>query len=301
MNNSKFFIFLYICAIFISGEFLQSCTKDLDEPLQSITETINGFEVEWRTQITVEQKNTITEILNDMVAVEGDFFVMGATPEQAEMARPNEYPNAYVYLSDYHIGGHEVNDAQYNAIMGAAKTSSERYPRNISLSEWTLFVDVLKDLTGLNFNFPSEAQWEYAARGGKHSKGYIYPGSDTLEDVRSTSIINGSQVPNELGLCNLADLKSEWCLDFYNDLVSGSILTDWIQLNGEYRVVRGGNYLCTATTNSYYPNNSSDLCYRLAYGTTAVNNEQDYRQCRISSRSYSYKGNSYIGCRLVIN
>lgn len=279
-----------------------SCSESFENPTESIDETINGITVKWRSQITEKQKSVIRKIIQDMVTVEGDYFVMGATPEQDNYARPNEYPNSYILLSNYYISKYEVTDEQFNVIMNDSKSASSSYPSRISYEEWERFIALLQDFTSLNFNFPTEAQWEFAARGGKLSKGYIYPGSNEINEVQSTSHINGSNVPNELGLFNMGDLKSEWCLDYYGDLISDKLLINWIQLEGKYHVVRGGNYLCTIESDKYSdPSIKSEISYHLGYGTTLSQPEMDYRNCRVSSRSYCSNPENTVGCRLVLN
>lgn len=293
--------------ISLIGLAFASCSDRLDEPHDNGTESVNGFSVTWRSQITERQKETVVEILNDMILVEGDVFSMGAYPEQEGMARPNETPNSYIRLSDYYICAHEVSDDQFNAIMGTDVHGGKMSASHISLSQWHEFIDRLRDLSGINFNLPSEAQWEYAARGGKYSQYYIYPGSNDLEEVRSTSHVEGSLVPNELGIYNLADLKSEWCRDRYGELIPDRLLTDWVQTEGKNYVVRGGNFKCTITSDKYYPKThyTNTAAYRLTYGATISKPELDYRHCRITSRSYYYDDERLrpdeIGCRLVVN
>lgn len=272
-------------------------------------EAINGFKVEWRNQITPQQKNVIREILNNMILVEGGYFTMGATPEQSEFARPNEYPNVYIKLSGYYINRYEVSDEQFTIITGINVNSSEKYASRIPLKDWKLFISILSDLCSIYFTFPTEAQWEYAARGGNKTKNYIYPGSNEFSQIHSDSHLIGSQIPNELGLYNLADLKSEWCEDFYTEFEVIGLETNRLIKTGKYHVVRGGNFLCNKESNLYYPT-GSDKSYsgymycRLGFDQTLSDRELDYRHCRITSRSYAYDneiGTDYIGCRLVIN
>lgn len=297
---------LFFCSL-VAVCFLQiSCTKAIDEPVESVTENINGINVTWRSQITQIQKKAIIEVLNDLVKVEGATFAMGASPGTDGIARANEMPNAYVKLSDFYIGAHEISDEIFNAITGLNIWETTNYPSRIPLAKWELFISIIRDLTGLDFNFPSEAQWEYAAKGGKNSKGYVYPGSNDINDVRSMSFKTGSDIPNELGIYNLADLKSEWCLDMYGDFITDRLLINWVQSLGKYHVVRGGNYLCTSDDSSYYPNSNSTstMVYYLGYGTTYAKRELNYRHCRITSRSYAYDneiGYTEIGCRIVLN
>lgn len=298
-RNKHISFFLYFITI-TSFILTSSCSESFEDVAVNESENINGFKVQWRSQISECQKATIREILCNMVYVEGEYFVMGATPEQKEYARPNEYPNAYIKLSDYFICKYEITDEQYNIIMGADKAPGKKYSSRITLKEWNLFIELLRDFTSLDFSLPSEAQWEFAARGGIHSKNYIYPGSNNIEEVRSISHLEGSTFPNELGLYNMADLKSEWCRDLYSSLVPGRLLYDWVQDSGEHHVVRGGNFRCTIESDKYM----KPLLYSFGEGTTYTKQQLDYRYCRTTFRSYSYDnepGRDDIGCRVVIN
>jgi len=284
---------------------ISSCSNSLDDvSIDERYETINGFNVEWRSQITTQQKTVIRDMLNGMILVEGGYFTMGATPEQSEYARDNEYPNIYIKLSDFYMCKFEVSDEQFNAITGYNITASENYASRITLENWNLFITVLTDLCSINFSFPTEAQWEYAARGGNKTQNYIFPGSNELSEVHSTSFQIGSSVPNELGLYNMADLKSEWCADLYDDFDAIGVDTDRLNKTGKYHVVRGGNFLCNKESSEYYPKGSSMTYYSLGHGQKPSDRELDYRHCRITSRSYAYDnkiGVDYIGCRLVVN
>lgn len=227
--------------IIILLPIISSCSNSLDNvSLDERCETINGFKVEWRSQITPKQKAVIKDILNDMILVEGGYFTMGATPEQSEYARPNEYPNIYIKLSSYYINRYEVSDEQFNTITGYNVMTSEKHASRITLNDWRLFLSVLGDLCSINFVFPTEAQWEYAARGGNQTRNYIYPGSNELSDIHTSSHISGSQIPNELGLYNMADLKSEWCEDKYKEFEIIGLETNRLNKIGAYHVVRGG-------------------------------------------------------------
>lgn len=301
--NRLLFLFLLI-------PIISSCSDSLDGMCKDDKfETINGFNVEWRSQISPQQKSVIRDILNNMILVEGGYFTMGATPEQSEFARNNEYPNVYVRLSDFYIGKYEISEEQFNIITGYNITASDNYASRISLENWNLFITMLTDLCSINFSFPTEAQWEYAARGGNKTQNYIFPGSNNLSEVHSDSFKEGSNVPNELGIYNMADLKSEWCADLYDNFEATGVETDRFNNTGKYHVVRGGNFLCNIESSVYYPTGSSSTYssatyYNIGHGLKLSNRDLDYRHCRITSRSYAYDseiGSDYIGCRLVIN
>lgn len=286
---------LFLFPIYV---LLDACSNpDILEPREESIEIINGFSVRWRSQITESQKRIVRDILNNMVCIEGLTFVMGATPEQKEYARNNEYPLIHVRLSDYYICKYEVTDEQYRGLVSWASQSSY-----ISWNEWNDFISVLKDMTGLTFSLPTEAQWEYAARGGKLSKNYIYPGSDNLDEVNSFTYNSGSTHANELGIFNMADLKSEWCLDYYEEYpTSQTFYFDRLIRTGERHVVRGGSYNCSGYSSEYL--NTKRVDDRYGYFKDDASSAIDKRYCRITARSYYYddNGNRYIGCRLVIN
>lgn len=284
---------------------LWSCTEQLDGPALNDVETVNGFEIRWRGQVTEECKIVIRKLLSDMVLVKGGFFVMGATPEQQAFARQNEYPTMYAQLDDYYIASHEVMPQDYWCIMGGREANglSER-TLSISWNHWRLFIDIINDMTNLEFDFPTECQWEYAARGGEYSRGYIYPGGNLLEEVRSVSDTEGSPKPNELGLYNMADLRSEWCKDCYANYTINTFLENRYVSTGEYMVVRGGNWYCSGEINKYLAETSSVYDGFGHFRTSgSLSNPFDYRYCRTTARSrFSPSINSnYIGCRLVIN
>lgn len=293
---------ILIIAIFVSA--ICSCQVSYDIPEGNEHEDVNGFQIHWRKQITDDQKSVVRDILSDMVFVKGGFFVMGATPEQSDYARANEYPNIYVSLSDYYVCRYEVTDEQFTIITGIQVSSTEKYSSRISYNDWDLFIEILSDLTSIPFSLPTEAQWEYAARGGELSKGYIYPGSNDIDQIRSCSHTEGSNTPNELGIYNMADLKSEWCADFYELYQDEYHSTENREIkNGKYHVVRGGNYLCTKETEKYYPSTQTGYSISSNNNATMSDNKMDFRHCRITSRSYGYENGTcyYIGCRLVIN
>ena len=180
---------------------------------------------------------------------------MGATSEQGT-SNPdkNEKPVHKVSLSDYFIGKYEVTQAEWEAVMG--KNPSGFKGPNLPV-EWVSwddcqeFIEKLNQLTGLQFRLPTEAQWEYAARGGNKSKRYKYSGSNTIGDVawygynnssRTTHQV-GTKLPNELGLYDMSGNVYEWCSDWYGDYSSSSQTNPTGPASGSLRVIRGGDWL----------------------------------------------------------
>ena len=174
----------------------------------------------------VETKDfTVNGVTFKMVKVEGGTYTMGATPEQGTEAQMNEKPAHEVTVGDFWIGQTEVTQELWQAVTDY-NPSYTRWPQcpvdKVSWQECKSFVESLEELTGLKFRLPTEAEWEYAARGGKLSKGYKYAGSDNLEEVAwyvanadEKSHPVASKKPNELGLYDMSGNVYEWCEDKY--------------------------------------------------------------------------------------
>ena len=191
----------------------------------------------------------------EMVYVKGGTFTMGATAEQGSDAESDEKPTHSVTLSDYYIGKYEVTQAQWTAIMGSnpSKWKGDNLPvENVSWNDIQEFIAKLNAQTGKRFRLPTEAEWEYAARGGNQSKGYKYSGSNNISEVawyytnnsNSKTHPVGQKAPNELGIYDMSGNVWEWCQDWY----SSSAYTSSSQTNptgpssGSYRVLRGGSW-----------------------------------------------------------
>lgn len=301
-----------IIVIILSSFMFISCSKELDTMGSLNKESVNGIEINWRDGVTSEQRKIVMAIIGNMVRVKGGRFVMGATPEQVEYARANEYPLCYVELSDYYICKFEITDEQYIAIASDPREGTAVTSLYLSWEDWQYFIEAFNEISGLKMDFPTEAQWEFAARGGLETKGYIFPGSNNLLDVWTDSEVKGSKTPNELGLYNMADLKSEWCKDRYYEYNDAKLLRNPCIDEGKQRVVRGGNDHCEGTNSKYL---SSSIITSNHFGNYKIGSSLtgtfDYRYCRTTARSYNYvpsesvsgeSGRSqYIGCRLVLN
>ncbi len=206
----------------------------------------------WSSSATSEQKRIIGELIESMVLVEGGTFTMGATSEQGSDAESDEKPTHRVTLSDYHIGKYEVTQEQWQAVMGSNPSyfkGSRKPVETVSWNDCQEFIKKLNSLTGLNFSLPTEAQWEFAARGGNKSRGYKYSGSNNIESVAYHNsqyldgpIKVGSKQPNELGLYDMSGNVWEWCQDWYGiSYYSSSPSTNPKgPSTGRFRVYRGG-------------------------------------------------------------
>lgn len=199
-----------------------------------------------------EETFTVNGVSFTMVKVEGGEFTMGATPEQGDDAYDGERPTHQVTLSSYYIGQMEVTQALWRAVMGdnPSDHKGDDLPvENVSWDDCQAFIRTLNENTGRNFRLPTEAEWEYAARGGKRSKGYKYAGSDYLRSVawfddnseEATHPV-GTKNPNELGLYDMSGNVWEWCQDWYGDYEASAQTNPVGSASGSFRVNRGGGW-----------------------------------------------------------
>lgn len=225
---------------------------------------------------------------DEMVFVNGGTFTMGCTSEQGD-CDDDEKPAHKVTLSDYYIGKYEVTQAQWKAIMGASSSLSnpsyfsrcdECPVEKVSWNDIQTFIKKLNQKTVKNYRLPTEAEWEYAARGGAYSKGYKYAGSNSIGSVawcynnsgdRTHPV--GQKSPNELGIYDMSGNVWEWCNDWDGDYSSGSQTNPKGSSHGAYRVYCGGGWHYSA------------------------------RGCRVANRDSSTSGyrDRDIGFRLVVS
>ena len=201
---------------------------------------------------TDDYLETVKGLNMKMVYVEGGTFQMGATSEHGDVASSNERPIHSVTLDSYYIGECEVTQAQWRAIMGNNPSSFTGDNNPVECVSWhdaQSFCEKLSELTGRTYRLPTEAQWEYAARGGNKSLGYKYSGSNNLKSVawwydnsnRQTRAVKQKQ-PNELGLYDMSGNVWEWCHDSYGDYTSSSQYNPQGPSSGRNRVLRGGGW-----------------------------------------------------------
>ena len=237
----------------------------------------------------VSQTISVNGVSFTMIAVEGGTFLMGAqntNPDGANYdseAFSGESPVHSVTLSDYYIGETEVTQELWEAVMSSIPSSYTDDQKPVGYVSWDdckEFIEKLNNLTGKNFRLPTEAEWEYAARGGNKSQGYKYSGSYNIEDVAwyidnsgFTSHNVKIKSPNELGIYDMTGNVWEWCEDWSGNYSSVSQTNPAGPSSGSLRVFRGGSW-------------RSDAGY-----------------CRVSIRNYGNPGNrdSYLGLRLALS
>ena len=202
-----------------------------------------------------EHPDILAEIMRNMVYVEGGTFIMGATAEQKKTYK-DEKPAHSVTLSSFYIGKYEVTQALWKAVMGSNPSHFEgdNLPvENVSWNDCQTFLRKLNAMTGKNFRLPTEAEWEFAARGGNRSRGYQYSGSNVLSDVAwyadnsgSKTHNVGAKAPNELGIYDMSGNVWEWCQDWKKSYSSSPQTNPKGPSSGSSRVYRGGSWILSA-------------------------------------------------------
>lgn len=225
---------------------------------------------------------TVNGVSFTMIAVEGGTFTMGATAEQGSDADSNETPAHQVTLSDYMIGETEVTQELWKTVMGTNPSyfKGTNLPvEDVSWEDCQNFIAELNAMTGKKFRLPTEAEWEFAARGGNKSNGFKYSGSGSIDKVawydgnssNKTHPVKQKQA-NELGIYDMSGNVYEWCQDWYGSYSSSAQTNPTGSSSGSYRVGRGGSWYSYATF------------------------------CRVSFRNYSAPANAnyYLGLRLAL-
>ncbi|MBQ8760902.1 MAG: formylglycine-generating enzyme family protein [Bacteroidales bacterium] len=227
-----------------------------------------------------------------MVYVQGGSYNMGCTGEQGGDCDDNEKTVRYVTVSDFYIGQFEITQAQWQAVMGTSVYQQQSkagessiygtgndYPMYcVSWEEAKEFCRRLSQQTGKTYRLPTEAEWEYAARGGKKTQNTKYAGGYSLDYVGWYTSNSGGKThavgtknANELGIYDMSGNVWEWCEDWYGDYSSGSQTNPAGPSSGSDRVLRGGGWNGSA------------------------------RSCRVSSRNYDSPGErfNFSGFRVV--
>lgn len=237
----------------------------------------------------------------DMIYVEGGTFMMGALPNDND-ASDNEKPSHQVTLNSYYIGETEVTQDLWQTVMGNVPSyfrGNKQPVEQVSWNDCQEFIRKLNSLTGKNFRLPTEAEWEFAARGGNKSCGYKYSGSNNIGNVAwyndnsnwkcNKSFISLYKImpkhncdkqashpvkqkhSNELGIYDMSGNVWEWCQDRYGYYSSSSQDNPTGPSEGLGRIIRGGSWIsnakfCRSSFRLYLSPNSSGyyLGFRLA-------------------------------------
>jgi len=248
--------FAFALGLDSTGSHSQTFKSDIepkqDRTIRKDAASEQRYDSETNTNFTNETKIALHPAEPEMVFVKGGTFMMGATPEQGDECYTDEYPAHEVMVSDFHIGKYEVTQAQWKAIMGNNPSyfKGEELPvEKVSWDEVQVFIRKLNALTGKEYRLPTEAEWEFAARGGNKSKGYKYSGSNNVGDVAWFEDNSGKQThpvgtksPNELDIYDMSGNVWEWCSDWYGKYSSDVETNPQGPVSGSRRVARGGGW-----------------------------------------------------------
>ena len=258
----------------ISGSLTSSTSSSSANTLSSNGSSLSG------NALTIPVKNGINI---EMVKVEAGSFDMGATPEMENPWEAEKPVHRVTLTNNYYVGKYEITQALWQAVMGSNPShfKGDALPvEQVSWKDCQKFITKLNRLTGKNFRLPTEAEWEYAARGGNKSRGYRYSGSNTIDDVAwyendalSQTHPVGTKQPNELEIYDMTGNVMEWCQDWYGSYSSSPQVNPTGAASGSYRVVRGGGWSDSA------------------------------RGCRTSDRDFISPGGRFsnLGLRLVLS
>lgn len=187
-----------------------------------------------------------------LLGVEKLYQAFSSTSKQDSEEHVNEKPAHQVTLSSYYLGDTEVTQELWEAVMGSNPSYFTGFKLPVEKVSWDdcqSFIRKLNAMTGRTFRLPTEAEWEYAARGGIRSMGYKYAGSDDLDTVAWHDVNSGSnthrvatKAPNELGIYDMSGNVNEWCHDWYDRYSFISLTNPQGPKSGNVRVCRGGGW-----------------------------------------------------------
>ena len=256
---SKSILFAPLLSLLLVGVLVVSCgDDDNDEDAQTSSSNQNGgngssdngnggtpaFDGK-------DKVFTANGVSFKMIAVKGGTFQMGSDDGYNAVHQ--------VTLSDYYIGETEVTQELWNAVMGSNPSyftgNMQRPVEQVSWDDCQTFISKLNQLTGETFRLPTEAQWEYAARGGNQAQGRLYSGSNTIDNVAwygsnssSTTHPVKTKASNELGIYDMSGNVWEWCSDWFGAHSSDAQTDPTGPATGSYRVVRGGSWTSDCAT-----------------------------------------------------
>jgi sulfatase modifying factor 1 len=184
----------------------------------------------------------------EMVFVEGGIFQMGS-----ETGDKDEVPIHTIALSSFNMAKYEVTQSQWRAIMNSDpsffKLCDECPVEMVSWNDAQEFIQKLNAQSGKTYRLPTEAEWEYAAKGGKNSKRYAYSGSNEIDSIawytnNSSNVphIVGTKKPNELGIYDMSGNVGEWCQDFWSKYSSSDEINPLVDEGNRDHIIRGCNF-----------------------------------------------------------
>ncbi|GAB1350096.1 hypothetical protein MASR1M107_23110 [Ignavibacteriales bacterium] len=279
-RKTGFFRQIILILFFITGMLTANSIISQDKIQDNIVEPVSSEKVVYDSLIGVP---SIAEQM-EMVYVEGGTFMMGSLDGDS-----TQKPVHKVTVSSFYIGKFEITTEFLNSVLMRLPEENEllvmedsthwlyavyKFCNQLSKNEGltpaykfeirpakgkqgsktdTSFVTVTCDFKANGYRLPTEAEWEFAARGGKKSKGYLYSGSNNLDEVGWINLRyedyfarTGRKKPNELGIYDMSGGQSEYCWDFFGEYSDSSQINPIISKTGEEIVIRGGSHLCVS-------------------------------------------------------
>ena len=266
----------------VSGYELTLIDKDGERAVLVKKEKLEEYRTKKAEDRAKRLANSIKQLEQQFVQVKGGTFTMGCTNEQGNDCNDDEKTAHSVTVGDFYIGKYEVTQELWEAVMDENPsyfTEGENLPvENVSWNDAQEFIRKLNSITGKNYRLPTEAEWEFAARGGNKSKGYKYSGGNNMGNVgwyiansgdkalkdgllqeyfekedydglnkllssnKNRTHPVGQKAPNELGIYDMSGNVLEWCSDWYGDYSSSPVSDPVGPTYGSYRVNRGGGW-----------------------------------------------------------
>lgn len=197
------------------------------------------------------KQQAVAQLIGNMVHVQGGTFTMGLTSSKAYWCDDSDQPAHQVTVGSFYICKYEVTQKLWKAFMGSNPSWTKADNMPVEWVNWVTaqkFIRKLNAFSGKKFRLPTEAEWEYAARGGNRSHNYLYSGSDDINAVAWWKDNSGDKLhpvgtkrPNELGLYDMTGNAYEWCSDWQEPYQSGAQTNPKGPQTGRWRVMRGGN------------------------------------------------------------
>lgn len=197
------------------------------------------------------KQQAVAQLIGNMVHVQGGTFTMGGTSSKAYWCDDSDQPAHQVTVGSFYICKYEVTQKLWKAFMGNNPSWTKADNMPVEWVNWVTaqkFIRKLNAFSGKKFRLPTEAEWEYAARGGNRSHNYLYSGSDDINAVAWWKDNSGDKLhpvgtkrPNELGLYDMTGNVYEWCSDWQAPYQSGAQTNPKGPQTGDWRVMRGGN------------------------------------------------------------
>ena len=269
----------YLINILLTGSQYSS-SADIDGDGKVNIEDVTQLIQILLTSESSTQTYRVNGVAFTMKTIQGGTFNMGATTEQGSDADGDESPVHQVTVSTFSISKTEVTQALWKAVMGTNPsshvTSDLTLPvENVSWNDCQTFITKLNQMTGKQFRLPTEAEWEFAARGGTQSKRYKYAGGNTLYSLawyngNSSNQTHpvGTKNANELGLYDMSGNVYEWCQDWYGNYTVNAQTDPTGPVSGSFRVLRGGAYSFDAVSCRVSSRNNAKPTNSMPYFST---------------------------------